>query len=215
LAPESSAADPLDGYSTLSGGSVIDSGLVGSLSDTDPDADAASLLPPPEPLHYEHGLPDGYRKAKKDEFPGVELPTCTTDYEQGDPVNDESSLLPITCDGGDPGDLVFNYDFVDGLRIHPAVLTVKPKHLRVPYGTDGDDIDYDFTIRGFKLGEDASVLTSAVSCTSDYPTDPPWPDAATTARARAVRRQTTCSATSHRTSTSTRRRRRCVRGISR
>lgn len=165
-----SAESLTDGYATLVGDTVLDEGQVSELS-TAPVGDEELSLPTPQPLHYEHGLPDGWRKASLDEFPGVELPTCTTEYEPGTDVtdpSDPSTWLPITCEGGEPLDYEFDYEFIDGLRIYPAVLKVKPKHLRVPYLTDPADIDYEYTIRGFKLGEDSSVLTDTPTCTSGY-----------------------------------------------
>ncbi len=171
------AESPFDGFSTVANGEVVDSGLVAELTDSDSDSDDSdgdeapeSLLPMPRPLHYEHGIPEGWRKASLDEFPGVVLPTCSTEYEPGDDVTDPTdptTWLPITCEGGDPLEYEFNYEFIDGLRIYPAVLKVKPKHLRVAYGT-AEPSPYEYTIKGFKLGETAAVLTDLPVCDSEY-----------------------------------------------
>ncbi|CAB4712307.1 unannotated protein [freshwater metagenome] len=164
-APESVGSD---GYSTVSGDDVLKSGLVADLKEEADDV--APAVATPALLHYEHGIPEGWRKASLDEFPGVVLPTCSTEYEQGDDVTDPTdptTWLPITCEGGDPLEYEFNYEFIDGLRIYPAVLKVKPKHLRVAYGT-AEPSPYDFTIKGFKLGETADVLTDLPVCDSEY-----------------------------------------------
>jgi len=168
------AESPFDGSSTVVNGEVVDSGLVGELTDSDLDSDGdeapESFLPMPRPLDYEHGIPEGWRKASPDEFPGVVVPTCSTEYEPGDDVTDpadSTTWLPITCEGGDPLEYEFNYEFIDGLRIYPAVLKVKPRHLRVAFGTP-EPSPYEFTIKGFKLGETADVLTDLPVCDSGY-----------------------------------------------
>ena len=162
---DSPISDGSDGYSTVSGGKVVESGMVSALPDPWITNFETVFDPPIGPMHFEHGIPDGWHKVHPSDYPDTTPPTCSSEYVQGDGVS--MSPMPITCEGGDAGPYVFDYEFVTEMYIHPAMLTVRPKDQHVRYGDD-EPSPYTYTIKGFKLGETATVLDVLPTCDSDY-----------------------------------------------
>jgi hypothetical protein len=95
------------------------------------------------------------------------LPTCTTTYTTTSPAGSSPST---SCSGAVAANYTFNY--VDGsVTVNQATVTITASSPTVNYGDKVPGIKTNY--KGFKNGDDRTVLTTLPTCTTTYTTTSP------------------------------------------